>query len=111
MSEQFEAVRALALALPEAMEADHHGFPSFRVGGKIFATLRREPVRLMVKLDVEDQHNFCMAHPDLIAPAPGYWGRKGSTFVDYARAEPRLVESLLRLAWSGAAPKRLRAAG
>ena len=31
--------RQLALALPEAVEQDHHGRPSFRVGGKIFATL------------------------------------------------------------------------
>jgi hypothetical protein len=111
MSDRFEEIRALALALPEAIEADHHGFPSFRVAGRIFATLRREPVRLMVKLDAEDQHNFCMAHPDLVAPVPGYWGRKGSTFVDYARAEARLIESLLRVAWSRAAPKRLTGAG
>ncbi|HEY2177424.1 MAG TPA: MmcQ/YjbR family DNA-binding protein [Caulobacteraceae bacterium] len=106
-----EEVRRFALALPEAIEADHHGFPSFRVGGKIFATLRDEPARLMVKLDPEDQHNLCAAHPDLIAAVPGYWGRKGSTFVDFARAEPRLLKSLLRLAWSGVAPKRLRGPG
>jgi hypothetical protein len=31
--------RFLALSLPEAVELDHHGRPSFRVGGKIFATL------------------------------------------------------------------------
>jgi hypothetical protein len=31
--------RAVALSLPEAVEQDHHGRPSFRVGGKIFATL------------------------------------------------------------------------
>jgi hypothetical protein len=30
--------RELALALPEAVEQDHHGRPSFRVAGKIFAT-------------------------------------------------------------------------
>lgn len=34
-----EEARQLALALPEAVEQDHHGRPSFRVGGKIFATL------------------------------------------------------------------------
>ena len=34
-----EEARRLALALPEAVEQDHHGRPSFRVGGKIFATL------------------------------------------------------------------------
>jgi hypothetical protein len=34
-----DQARRLALALPEAMEKDHHGRPSFRVGGRIFATL------------------------------------------------------------------------
>ena len=34
-----EQARRLALALPEAVEQDHHGRPSFRVAGKIFATL------------------------------------------------------------------------
>ena len=32
-------VREIALALPDAIEQDHHGRPSFRVRGKIFATL------------------------------------------------------------------------
>ena len=103
-----EEVAALALAMPEAIEADHHGFPSFRVAGKIFATLRADPPRLMVKLPVEDQHNLCEAHPDIITPVPGYWGRKGSTFVNYAAADTALIQMLLRLAWVGAAPKRLR---
>jgi len=35
----WEQVRQLALALPEAVEQDHHGRPSFRVAGRIFATL------------------------------------------------------------------------
>ena len=34
-----DEARELALALPDAVEQDHHGRPSFRVGGKIFATL------------------------------------------------------------------------
>jgi hypothetical protein len=104
----FEAVRALALALPEAIEADHHGFPSFRVAGRIFATLKRDPAVLMVKLDPEDQHNLVAAHPELIAPVPGYWGRKGSTWASYERAEEALLQTLLHLAWSGVAPARLR---
>jgi len=105
----FESIRAAALALPEAVEADHFGAPSFRVAGKIFATLRAEPPRLMVKLDLEDQHNFSEGHPGVIAPVPGYWGRKGATFVDYERIDGPLAETLLRLAWTGVAPKRLRA--
>ncbi len=95
----------MALDLPGSVEMDHHGFPSFRVAGKIFCTLRSDPARLMVKLDVEDQHNFCLAHPDAIEPVPGYWGRKGSTFVAYDRIDEDLATVLLRLAWTGAAPK------
>ena len=34
-----DQARAIALALPEAVEQDHHGRPSFRVAGRIFATL------------------------------------------------------------------------
>jgi hypothetical protein len=34
-----DQVRALALSLPQTVETDHHGRPSFRVAGKIFATL------------------------------------------------------------------------
>ena len=62
----------------------------------------------MVKLDPEDQRNLCERHPDLIAPVSGYWGRKGSTFADYAKADDALLATLLKLAWTGVAPKRLR---
>ncbi|HEV2365369.1 MAG TPA: MmcQ/YjbR family DNA-binding protein [Caulobacteraceae bacterium] len=102
-----EEARALALALPDAVEADHHGMPSFRVGSRIFATLRTIPARLMVKLDPEDQANLVAGHPDVITPVPGYWGRKGSTFVDLQRAEKPLVAMLLDLAWRNVAPARL----
>ena len=41
--------RRVALSLPEAVEQDHHGRPSFRVAGKIFATLwDEEHVNVMV---------------------------------------------------------------
>ena len=43
----------LALALPGVVEADHHGRPSFRVDGKIFATLW-ESDRLNIMLDPDD---------------------------------------------------------
>jgi hypothetical protein len=34
-----DLARALALALPEATEQEHHEMPSFRVRGRIFATV------------------------------------------------------------------------
>jgi hypothetical protein len=100
-------IRAMALALPEAVEADHHGSPSFRVAGKIFCTLREDRPRLMVKLAPEHQHNFVESYADAIEPVPGYWGRKGSTFVDFSMLDRSLVAMLLELAWSGVAPRRL----
>jgi hypothetical protein len=105
----FEQVLAMASALPDAVEQDHHGFPSVRVKGKIFCTLRRDPRRLMVKLDAEDQHNLCEAHPGVIEPVVGYWGRKGSTFVRYDLIDESLATTLLRLAWARVAPKARRA--
>lgn len=39
-----EQLRRIALALPDAIEQDHHGRPSFRVAGKIFADLTHSPI-------------------------------------------------------------------
>jgi hypothetical protein len=100
-------IRRLALALPEAVEADHFGMPSFRVRGKIFSTIHQDQPRLMVKLDPEDQLNLTEAHPGVIEPVPGYWGRKGSTFVWYEKADEALVETLLGMAHAGVAPKAI----
>ena len=101
-----EDIRQIALALPEAVEADHHGMPSFRVGGKIFCTLHAEEHRrCMVKLDPEDQHNLC--DDAAVTRVPGYWGLKGSTFVAYEQVTRDRLAELIRLAWATAAPKRL----
>jgi hypothetical protein len=105
-----DGIRRLALALPEAVEADHHGIPSFRVAGKIFCTIRLEPPRMMVKLDPEDQANLAAGHPGAVEPVPGYWGRKGSTFVAYEAADEALIRTLLEMAWANVAPARLRTA-
>jgi hypothetical protein len=87
---------------------DHHGAPSFRVGGKIFSTVRTDGTRLMVKLGPEDQENLCEAHPEAITPVPGYWGRKGATYVELDQIDADLVQMLLGLAWQGVAPAKLR---
>ena len=100
-------VRRLALAQPEAAEADHHGIASFRVAGKIFCTIHVAQPRMMVKLAPEDQHNLAAAHPGIIEPVDGYWGRKGSTFAWYEKADEALLGLLIGLAWANVAPRRL----
>ena len=102
-------IRRMALALPEVAEADHHGIPSFRVRGKIFCTIHVATPRMMVKLDPDDQRNLAEAHPGVVEAVPGYWGRKGSTFVAHQRADQALIRTLLDMAWANVAPARLRA--
>ena len=102
-----DLIRRLALELPETVQADHHGKAAFVVAGKIVCTLHTDQPRMMVKLEPEDQHNLAAAHPGVIEPVPGYWGRKGSTFVRYERADETLLRMLLWMAWTKVAPKRL----
>ncbi len=98
-------LRRLALALPEAAEGDDHGKPAFLVGKKIFCTVGDDG-RATVRLDPEDQHNLEAA--GVITPVPGYWGRKGWSYVWPDRVSEDQLATLLRLAWAGVAPKRLR---
>jgi hypothetical protein len=44
-----DEVRSLALSLPEAVEHDHWGKPSFRVQNKIFVVLQPDGVSLVIK--------------------------------------------------------------
>ena len=105
---QPDNIRQIALALPETTEAEHHGKPSFRVAGKIFCTLHQDHPRAMVKLDVEDQANLAAGYPGVVEPVPGAWGRKGSTFIWYEKADAELVRTLMEMAWTRIAPSRLR---
>jgi hypothetical protein len=97
--------RAVALALPETTEQDHHGMPSFRVRGKILATVPDdEHIRVML---AEDEIMAVVAeYPDLCAPS--YWGKRlACVVVTLAPATIGLLEELLTEAWLGKAPRSL----
>ena len=83
--------RRLALALPEAAEAPHHEMWSFRVRGKIFATLGPGGEWGMVKLTPAEQAAFVRDEPDVFQPFDGAWGRRGSTRVLLDNARPSIV--------------------
>jgi hypothetical protein len=92
--------RVLALSLPESIEASHHGHPDFRIRGKIFATLGY-PTRAwgMVAVTPAEQARMCLAEPDVFKPAPGAWGRAGSTLVCLRPARAPSVREALQSAW------------
>jgi hypothetical protein len=86
--------RALALGLPETVERDHHGFPSFRAGprGRIFSTLPTDEI-LRVMLDEEE---IRAAVAEFAWCREGWWGKRLMTVeVVLADADPAVVAELL----------------
>jgi hypothetical protein len=100
-----EHARRLALALPEAVEQDHHGMPSFRVRGKIFATAPDdEHLRVMVD---EGEIRACVAQ-DPAAFAAFWWGsRLSCVVVNLEAVERDQLAELLAGAWRRKAPGAL----
>jgi hypothetical protein len=100
-----DQARELALALPEAVEQDHHGRPSFRVAGRIFATQWDEE-HLNVMLDEGGIRSAVHADPDTFEEI--WWGKRlAAVRVDLRRIELSTLESVLEEAWELRAPKRL----
>jgi hypothetical protein len=100
-----EQARGLALALPEAVEQDHHGRPSFRVAGKIFAT-QWDRHHMNVMLDEGGILTAVHSQPDTCEEV--WWGKRlAAVRVDLRRANAEMLQDLLTEAWEGKAPKRL----
>ena len=98
-------VRKFALALPEAVEQDHFGNPSFRVRGRIFATVP-DSTHLNVMIDPFDVDAVVSAEPGSCAEL--VWGKEvRGVRVSLPKASPGMVEELLRTAWKRKVPKRL----
>jgi hypothetical protein len=102
-------VRTLALALPEAAEAPHHDMTSFRVAGKIFATVPPEGDRVHVFVDAVAVASYRAEFPEAVEEL--WWGKKLSGCrVILRRADRGLVRELLNESWRCRAPKRVLAA-
>jgi hypothetical protein len=100
-----EQARQLALGLPEAVEQDHHGRPSFRVAGKIFATQWDED-HMNVMLDEGGILSAVHREPETCEEV--WWGKRlAAARVDLRRVGPEMLANLLGEAWEGKAPKRL----
>jgi hypothetical protein len=100
-----DALRELALALPEAIEQDHHGTASFRVRGKIFATVP-DPDHVRVMVD-EGEIRACAAQdPETFEEF--WWGKRlACVVVDLRRVDRAQLGELLGDAWRRKAPARL----
>ena len=102
-----DEARAVALSLPEAVEQDHHGRPSFRVGGKIFATLWSDE-RMNVMLDEGGILTAIDSAPHACEQVR--WGKRlAAVGVTLSRVDRQFLRELLADAWELKAPGRLLA--
>ena len=98
--------RRYALSLPEATEAPHHHLSSFRVRGKIFATVPPDEEHLHVFVPEEEREIAVAANPEACEKL--WWGKKVvGVRVRLDRAKAADVRRMLRSAWRGKAPKAL----
>ncbi len=101
----FATVRSIALALPEVEERSHHGTPDFRVRKKIFATLRPEEGRAVLKLPVDLHASLLEGNPE--AFFLNGWSKQGWIELDLDHLGEAELEALAELAWMHVAPKSL----
>ena len=94
------------MALPGVTEEPHHAMSSFRVNGKIFATVPPDGLHLHLFVDEQDREQSIAVAPAAFEKLS--WGaRVVGRRVKLARARHGDVEALLRKAWQRKAPRAL----
>lgn len=101
-----EDIRALAMTLAQAEEQPHFYRPSFRVHGKIFATLPADGERIVLKLALEVQESARQSSPEGVMPSK-LLSRHGWTQLKLAAIPAAEMSDLVRHAWRQVAPKAL----
>ncbi len=99
-------VRRFALSLPEVTEEPHFDKSSFRVRGKIFATVPPDGSPLHVFVDEVQLELMVSVAPEACEKL--WWGKRVVGLrVALSRAESKDVEELLHSAWQRKAPKSM----
>lgn len=102
----FDDLCTYALSLPEVTEEPHHAYGSFRVKGKIFATL--PPGEEFVHIFVDDERRALALAMNPDAYEDLRWGKRiVGLRVLLSKADMTDVQDLLESAWRLKAPKAL----
>jgi len=100
-------VRRLAMQLPEVTEEPHFRSTSYRVRGRILATVPPEGERLHVFVSEIERERALALEPAFVAKL--FWGGKvWGVRIKLDRAKPQFVADLLYTAWREKAPKSLQ---
>jgi predicted DNA-binding protein (MmcQ/YjbR family) len=111
MAKPLDHLRTICLALPEAVEQQAWGDPTFRVGGKIFAMEKRGDGRISVwcKAPPGSQMVLVGADPERFF-VPPYVGHKGWIGMRLdQQPDWREVAEVVRRSYRLIAPRRLAA--
>lgn len=104
-----DTFRKLALAYDETNEEKHHEVVSFKVKGKIFATLNAPFHRACVRLTPVDQDVFCAFDPDVMYPVPNAWAKYGWTNINLKKIRKEMLIDAINSAYCTVAPAKLAA--
>lgn len=100
-----DAVRELALALPETTERPSYGTPGFRVRDKLFARMLDDGMSVVIKMSFEQREAMVASAPHIFSVTPHYESHP-MVIVSLATVERAMLEELLTDAWQQMAPAR-----
>jgi len=103
-----ETARHIAMNLPDTIEQDHFGIPSFRVKNRIFSTRWIHDNKMMVKLPFIDQTAFSAIDKDAIWPVPNKYAGMGCTLFELSKVSPELLADALKVAYQAIIDKTSR---
>ena len=101
-----DTVRTLALSLPDAVEQETWGTPTFRIRKKIFAMFAEEQREIWIKGTHDEQRALTQMDPETFF-VPPYVGPSGWIGVHIRTVDRGEMQELLTEAWRLTAPKRL----
>lgn len=103
---KLQEIRTQALSMLEVTEEPHFDYTSFRVRGKIFMTVPPDEMHVHIFVSEQDREQALAMYPEFIEKLT--WGKKiAGLRVVLSKAEPIVVNDLIRQAWQNKAPKRL----
>ncbi|WP_405386784.1 MmcQ/YjbR family DNA-binding protein [Streptomyces sp. NBC_01102] len=104
-------VRAIALSLPDTTEKLAWGQPTFRVGGKIFASLAADDTTMGVKCPVDERAELIASEPEKFFVRAGHDDNYAWLRVRIAALEDAAeLTAVLTDSWRQAAPRGIAVA-
>jgi hypothetical protein len=93
-----------ALAFTDVVEQPHFEKTSFRIKGKIFATMDIANKQASLKLPPNEQSVYLLMKPPFASPATGAWGKQGWTRFDLTKVPAPVMREALKTAYNTVVP-------